>query len=92
MGPEGAHGFFTLDPDDNRDLSKKQWDALRFGMFCTSAESLGNIKATIHTLCSITNRCTYDAAEKIQAFFDVVDELDEKAQQMREDRVRVFQP
>lgn len=68
-GSLGAHAFHTL-TNDERQVSKDEWDNLRFGMVCSKAESLADTKAVIEKLCSEANNCTYEVQQAITAFFD----------------------
>lgn len=71
LGPDGASCFHTL-KDKSRDLNKPQWDQIRFGMLCTSAESFTNWKTAIEQLCNETKKCTYSDKEALRKFFKKV--------------------
>ena len=60
MGDAGASCFNTLS-DNSRDLTKSEWDAIRFGQVCTSKESITNWKTAILKLCKYSNICTFDS-------------------------------
>jgi hypothetical protein len=66
-GSLGASCFHTLS-DQERDIEKDQWDQERFGMVCTSAETLAEWKAAILKLCKDTKRCDYETKKKIVEF------------------------
>lgn len=72
-GDEGAYCFHTLS-EDQRDLSKLEWEVLSTGWLAGSPEAFANMKATIEKLCEETKRCTYAAKKKIAAFFQTLKE------------------
>lgn len=56
MGPLGAHCFYS-NSNNERDLSKEQWDKERFGMACTSSDNLAEIIKVQLKLCNRTKSC-----------------------------------
>lgn len=74
MGSLGAACFHTL-TDQKRDIPKIAWDDIRFGQVCTTAGNLADTKAVIEKLCSMTNVCTFEVEQKLNAFFLNVDHL-----------------
>lgn len=78
MGSLGAACFHTL-TDAKRDIPKSDWDDLRFGQVCTTAANLADTKAVIEKLCSMTNVCTFEVQERLNAFFLNVDHLNDLA-------------
>lgn len=65
MGELGAAGFHTIS-DEERELTKEEWDEERFGMLCTKAENFANWKAALLKLCNVTRMCNYSTKKKIQ--------------------------
>lgn len=65
MGSEGATCAHTLS-DATRDLTKEEWDALRFGQACTHADNLANWIEAILQLCKTTKRCTWQEVEQLE--------------------------
>lgn len=72
MGVFGAYCFFNLS-DEEREISKQDWDNYRLGMICTSSESYADLKSTITKLCRETNRCKKEEIEKVNFFFERID-------------------
>jgi hypothetical protein len=72
MGEDGASCFHTL-TTDSRDLTKAEWDSLRFGMACTKADTFGDWKANIEKLCNKTGICDYATEASLNAFFNRVE-------------------
>ena len=64
MGSLGASCFHTLS-DDTRDLSKEEWDSLRFGMVCTEAENFAEWKAALLKFCESTKKCTFEVKKVV---------------------------
>jgi len=80
LGEYGASCFNTLD-DDERDIPKKEWDEIRYGMLCTKAEYYSDWKSTIEKLCKLAkSRCTYDDKKKVFIFSQKIERFIEKAQ------------
>lgn len=48
-----------------RVIEKDDWDKLRVGMLTTKAENYANLKEVIKQLCSQTNDCYFDNANKV---------------------------
>jgi hypothetical protein len=71
MGSEGASCFHHLS-DQERDLSKTQWDRLRFGQVCTSSRTFAEWKAAIEKLCSQSGRCTYEVEREVENFYNKI--------------------
>lgn len=59
MGDLGASCFKTHS-DEQRDLSKEDWDRARFGQLCTGADVFANYKTALEKLCYITKSCTIE--------------------------------
>lgn len=73
-GELGASCFHTL-TDEARDLSKEEWDALRFGQVCTGPDNFANWKAAILKFCSRTKICSFDFKKKVIEFSEKVDQV-----------------
>lgn len=70
LGNSGAHCFNTLSTD-SREVPKKEWDAERFGMLCTSSDDFYEWKAIILKLCQYArDRCTYEDRMRIQTYLN----------------------
>lgn len=74
MGSLGATCFHTLS-SETRDIPKAQWDDERFGMVCTKASNIADTKAAIEKLCSVSNDCTYEVKQRIDAFYNHIDQI-----------------
>lgn len=72
-GEYGATCFHTQN-DQERKLTKEEWDKERFGKLCTDAENYANWKEAMLKLCNRTKRCTYEEQLYIEAFGRKVDE------------------
>lgn len=46
------------------DISKEEWDEIRFGMFCTSEENFGKYQKFIEDACAITKKCKVQDVKK----------------------------
>lgn len=66
-GSLGALCFHTLS-DDEREMTKEQWDAERFGMICTKSENFAEWKTAILKLCRKNPICTYEMTREVRAF------------------------
>lgn len=86
MGEEGAFAFYSLTPEKQRDISKEDWDDLRFGMYAFSADTMANLKAAIKSLCSITNACDYQYGEMITQFFNAADQAQARANRLKKQK------
>lgn len=78
MGSLGASCFHTL-TSDKRDIPKTAWDDIRFGQVCTDAANLADTKAVIEKLCSMTNVCTFEVQQQLDAFFLNVNQIQGQA-------------
>lgn len=74
MGELGASCFHTVS-DDARELSKEEWDALRFGQVCTGPDNFANWKAAILKFCSRTKICSFDFKKKVIQFTDKMNRM-----------------
>jgi hypothetical protein len=79
MGASGAECFHTL-TTETRDLTKTEWDSLRFGMVCTKADTFADWKSVIEKLCNKTGICDYQTQASLNAFFDHVKAVQESSQ------------
>lgn len=68
MGDHGAYCFDSL-ADNEREVSKQDWDNERFGMICTKAENYAEIKKVLMQLCSQTN-CKFEDVQKKLVHFE----------------------
>lgn len=82
MGTQGASCVHTLSTM-KEDIPEPEWDDVRFGMLCTSADNFADIKTEIEKLCSVSGKCTYDMKAQIKNFFDNVATLKIKAMKIR---------
>jgi hypothetical protein len=73
-----ASCFHTLS-NESRDLSQQEWDAMRVGMLCTSADSFANWKSALEKLCHQTGNCTYELKKNLTEFFNKVSSFQERA-------------
>jgi hypothetical protein len=64
---------------ETRDLTKAEWDSLRFGMVCTKADTFADWKSVIEKLCSKTGICDYQTKAVLSAFFFRIKLIQEKA-------------
>lgn len=64
LGILGADCFNSFS-NNERSVSKSQWDKERFGMLCTKSSSFTNWKAAIMALCQNTGQCTYEVQDKV---------------------------
>lgn len=78
IGSLGATCFQLLS-DHRRDISKAQWDKLRFGQICETPDVFANLKSAIESLCQNTNNCTYEQKEQVAQFFTKVESIKKKA-------------
>lgn len=46
------------------DVSKEEWDNIRFGMFCTSETNFGNYQKFIEDACATTKNCVVKDVKK----------------------------
>lgn len=74
QGELGATCFHTL-TDETRDLSKADWDALRFGQVCSSAQTFADWKASILKLCKVSKACTYEQKKLLNQFMAHIEAL-----------------
>lgn len=81
MGIDGAQCFHTLTPA-SRALTLSQWDDIRFGQLCTSADSFANWKDALEKLCHQPGACKYQT--EINAFFLKVKNFKKNAKQKPE--------
>lgn len=68
-GNLGAAEFHTLS-DKTRDISKPEWDKIRFGLFCTSSDTFTEMKINEETLCEETGRCDYEMRQIVNDFYE----------------------
>lgn len=68
MGTQGATCFHTL-KDVSRDIPQPAWDDVRFGMVCTSAQNLVDIKNWLEKLCSYSKDCDYSELKQLDKLF-----------------------
>lgn len=69
--------------DAKRDISKKDWDVLRFGWICSSAASFAQKKIELESLCARPGSCTIAelvAKKKVSSFLDRVNNLSKRIQ------------
>jgi hypothetical protein len=78
MGASGAECFHTL-TTATEELTKEEWDARRFGMVCTVADTFADWKSVIEKLCNKTGICDYETQASLNAFFDRVKAVQEDA-------------
>lgn len=64
-GELGAAEFHLLKPGQ-RDISKSEWDKMRFGMACSELSNLIELKGVIEKLCGQTNSCTFEQLQVLQ--------------------------
>ena len=65
-GAGGAWCFHTFKQDE-RELDRYEWEALRFGWICTSPQSFGEMKSEQLQLCKISKKCTYEEIAALEA-------------------------
>ena len=58
-GSLGAHWVDLFDANTG-DIPKAQWDVLRFGMVCSSADNLENLLTDIEKMCDTQQTCTIE--------------------------------
>jgi hypothetical protein len=59
----GAFCKFTRPPNAQRNLTRAQWDAIRFGRFSLDAKALGQYQAFVKTACNQDQNCQDEAAQ-----------------------------
>lgn len=67
-----AFCFHTVS-ENERDVTKADWDTLRRGRISGTQEAFASLKATILKLCELTKKCQGEAAQKIETFFTKVE-------------------
>ncbi len=55
-GPLGARMTNTVS-GESKDISKPEWDEIRFGMFCTDEMSFAKYQKFIEDACAMTKKC-----------------------------------
>lgn len=75
-GDLGAAEFHLLQ-QGQRDISKSEWDKMRFGMACTSLSNVIELKGAIEKLCKQTNNCTYEQIEAVKALVANLEKINE---------------
>lgn len=68
MGKFGAvkvHSLFTEIPPVR--IYQPEWDQMRIGMVCTSADTIADIQATVDKLCTRSNQCDYEEMQKARS-------------------------
>ncbi len=71
VGDQGAIEVHFLSTGSTL-ISKAQWDSIREGMFCMSAEAIGDFKSEIEQLCQETS-CDQQAQFNIKQAFDHIE-------------------
>lgn len=78
LGALGATCFHLLS-SAHRDLSPAQWQKIRFGQLCETADAFANLKAVIETLCqNSAGSCTYEQKQQVDSFFQKLDSAKNK--------------
>lgn len=77
VGNSGAACYHTLS-DEEREISKAQWDQERFGMLCTKPENFANWKEAILKLCKESNRCSFEDQALIEKNSENLEEFKQK--------------
>ncbi len=73
LGPLGANCFHTQS-EQERELTKAQWDKERFGMFCTKSDNLAETIKTQLKLCNRTRACKKEIVKILKRASDKVSE------------------
>jgi hypothetical protein len=63
-GAFGARATYFIQ-DKRRNISKAEWDKMRVGMVCTSAETFSNWKKSLMKLCD-SNKACYFYSEEVE--------------------------
>lgn len=71
-GMAGTKCFHTQ-TDEERHMTKEEWEMASFGWLAGSPESYGELKATIEKLCEETGKCSYEFEKKMKKFFEKVE-------------------
>jgi hypothetical protein len=66
-GSSGAHVAHFLTPGTS-DIEKDQWDFLREGMVCLSAQAFGDFKKEFEQMCTLIT-CDYQTRQIMNDFF-----------------------
>lgn len=75
LGPYGATCTKMLS-EEQRELTKEEWDTERFGMICGKAEAFANLKSVIQKLCVKNKKCEYEKIEQATRFLQgITDEF-----------------
>lgn len=70
LGAEGARCTHTL-VDQARDVTKAEWDTIRFGMLCMDSRGFTDTETIIDQICqSGFAQCDYKARERIKEILD----------------------
>lgn len=75
IGDEGAIELHTLSPEQ-KDISKSDWDKMRFGMLCTTTDVFSENKKNILKLCEDNPRCTIETKTALKKFLKDVEALE----------------
>jgi hypothetical protein len=81
---EGALGAVEvhLFTPGSTDISESQWAALRFGMVCMSAQSFGDIKLEIESLCSKAS-CDEQTTQAMQNIIQILERVQIVSRQIK---------
>lgn len=84
-GDEGTLGatYFHFLTEDTGDVSKTDWDNLRFGYICEDADTFADWKALIQKLCSDSGDCDWDTQQALDRIFSHVEEIQQMKLQLR---------
>lgn len=64
-GEFGADAYYT-NTNDERHLTKEQWDKERFGQFCFKPRGLAALFAAVKSLCEEAGRCDHETEKWVE--------------------------
>lgn len=74
-GNDGAYCFHTIS-EEERELTKSEWDAVSPGWIAGSPEAFGNLKTVVEQLCSDPKtNCSYEKIERMNKVLEKVKEI-----------------
>lgn len=75
LGEYGASCTKMLS-EEQRELTKEEWDIERVGMLCGKAEAFANLKEVIQKLCVKNKKCEYEKIQQATRFLQgIIDEF-----------------
>lgn len=84
-GDQGSLGatYFHFLTDETGDLSRTDWDNLRFGYICEDAETFADWKTIIEQLCSDSGDCDWQTQQALDKIFAKVEAIKQMKLEMQ---------